>query len=122
MIFLPVSLLLLLLPLSVAAKKQVRVDHKPTRRNIRHLPDPMFDALGKANDPRLEEYLDWQKDGGFLKDILIPRARESAMFGTSVVWASVRMVSSTDELGGSHPIDSGHGQQVSHTPLRLPYI
>lgn len=81
LLILPIPALLLLLPLSVAAKKKAHVQTESRRRDIRHLPDPMFDALGQAHDPRLEEFLDWEKDGGLLKDILIPRARKSSSSG-----------------------------------------
>lgn len=61
---------------------RARADEKeetPNRRNHRHLSDDLFDALGSARDERLEGFLDWEKKGGLLKDILIPRTRESRL-------------------------------------------
>jgi len=75
------SFLLLSLSLSgsVLGDQQAK-EETPNRRNHRQLSDGLLDALGAARDERLEGFLDWEKEGGLLKDILIPRARESRSY------------------------------------------
>lgn len=81
--FLPTFLLFSLsLSQCVLGDQQARElkDERPNRRNHRPLTDDLFDALGAARDERLEGFLDWEKEGGLLKDILIPRTREWTSF------------------------------------------